>query len=204
MVQPVAISSSSTGGTGPQHWSHSSNDSNDLSYCVVWSPLPPITWILPFIGHTGIADSRGVVSDFQGPYTVGDRGRMAFGAPTRALCMNTKNDYSSVGEQQEQLNENGSDNEATCNVWDQAVQEANQEYRGRMHNLFCDNCHSHVAYALNHAGVRQYGVEKWDMVKLAVLITFRGRFLSWSALIQTYAPFCIFVFLVLFFSGRKS
>jgi hypothetical protein len=35
----------------------------------------------------GIASSEGVASDFQGSYYVGDRGRMAFGAPTRALRM---------------------------------------------------------------------------------------------------------------------
>jgi hypothetical protein len=57
----------------------------DLSFTILWSPLPPITWILPFIGHTGIANSNGVASDFQGPYYVGDQGRMAFGNPTRAL-----------------------------------------------------------------------------------------------------------------------
>jgi hypothetical protein len=27
--------------------------------CIVWTPLPPLTWILPFIGHMGIADTRG-------------------------------------------------------------------------------------------------------------------------------------------------
>ena len=57
----------------------------DLSFTILWSPLPPITWILPFIGHTGIANSEGIASDFQGPYSVGDQGRMAFGNPTRAL-----------------------------------------------------------------------------------------------------------------------
>jgi hypothetical protein len=57
----------------------------DLSFTILWSPLPPITWIIPFIGHTGIANSIGVSSDFQGPYFVGDQGRMAFGDPTRVL-----------------------------------------------------------------------------------------------------------------------
>ncbi len=23
-------------------------------YCIVWTPLPLISWFLPFIGHTGI------------------------------------------------------------------------------------------------------------------------------------------------------
>lgn len=51
-------------------------DENPLSFTILWSPLPPITWLIPFIGHLGIATSRGVACDFQGPYTVGERGRM--------------------------------------------------------------------------------------------------------------------------------
>lgn len=77
-------------------------------YCIVWSPLPPISWIFPFIGHTGIADSKGseylsspvkgdrqnhsrwqnptnstdiltgVIFDFAGPFTI-NRGNFAFG-----------------------------------------------------------------------------------------------------------------------------
>ena len=66
---------------------------NDLSYTVLWSPLPPITWLIPFIGHVGIADSRGVASDFRGPYFVGDDGNMAFGKPTRALKMNINSEF---------------------------------------------------------------------------------------------------------------
>jgi hypothetical protein len=83
----------------------------DLSYCIVWSPLPPITWILPFVGHTGIADSAGIVSDFRGPYFVGDDGRMAFGAPTRALKIDIK------------------DMEGGAERWDLAIEEANEVYR---------------------------------------------------------------------------
>ena len=30
-----------------------------LAFCILWSPLPFITWLLPFIGHLGIADSKG-------------------------------------------------------------------------------------------------------------------------------------------------
>lgn len=66
----------------------SSFHNNDLSFTILWSPLPPITWILPFIGHLGIATSTGIACDFQGPYYVGDSGRMAFGKPTRAFKIN--------------------------------------------------------------------------------------------------------------------
>jgi hypothetical protein len=52
------------------------SDEIPLSFTIMWSPLPPITWLIPFIGHMGIATSRGIACDFQGPYTVGERGRM--------------------------------------------------------------------------------------------------------------------------------
>ena len=29
-------------------------DSQRYPYCMVWTPLPLISWFLPFIGHTGI------------------------------------------------------------------------------------------------------------------------------------------------------
>jgi hypothetical protein len=91
---------------------------DDLSYSIVWSPLPIVTWLIPFIGHLGISDSRGVVSDFRGSYFVGDDGRMAFGAPTRAL----KLDVGEVGSDQ----------------WDLSIREANRVYNQRVHNICCD------------------------------------------------------------------
>ncbi len=63
-------------------------ESEDLAFTILWSPLPPITWLIPFIGHLGIATSEGTACDFQGSYYVSDRGRMAFGEPTRALTIN--------------------------------------------------------------------------------------------------------------------
>jgi hypothetical protein len=33
--------------------------------------LPLISNLLPWIGHTGIGDSRGRIHDFAGPYTIG-------------------------------------------------------------------------------------------------------------------------------------
>lgn len=31
-----------------------------IAFCILWSPLPVITWIFPFIGHMGVADSQGM------------------------------------------------------------------------------------------------------------------------------------------------
>eukprot|EP00537_Pseudo-nitzschia_pungens_P002846 CAMPEP_0172367686 /NCGR_PEP_ID=MMETSP1060-20121228/23053_1 /TAXON_ID=37318 /ORGANISM="Pseudo-nitzschia pungens, Strain cf. cingulata" /LENGTH=189 /DNA_ID=CAMNT_0013092019 /DNA_START=181 /DNA_END=747 /DNA_ORIENTATION=- len=115
----------------------SSSEIHDLSFSILWSPLHPITAIFPFIGHMGIADSRGHAHDFQGPYYVGTDGsrplpRMAFGRPTRYLKMDVVGELPGGPER-----------------WDEAILQADGIYRHRMHNLFCDNCHSHVARALN-------------------------------------------------------
>jgi hypothetical protein len=48
-----------------------SPDNARFPYCIVWTPLPLISWFVPFIGHTGIGMSDGVIHDFAGPYYVG-------------------------------------------------------------------------------------------------------------------------------------
>lgn len=35
------------------------SENDRFPFCIVWSPLPVITWFLPFIGHMGIADAQG-------------------------------------------------------------------------------------------------------------------------------------------------
>ena len=98
-------------------------------FCIVWTPLPGISWLLPFIGHTGICDSRGIIYDFSGPYsiTVDD---FAFGDTHKYVPLQIE--------------------EADIPRFHEALKKANQTYCKRMHNICCDNCHSHVANALNH------------------------------------------------------
>mmetsp|Transcript_30409 Transcript_30409/g.25669 ORF Transcript_30409/g.25669 Transcript_30409/m.25669 type:complete len:92 (-) Transcript_30409:276-551(-) len=51
-----------------KHNNKISIDHNEVSYscCIVWGYLPGITTVLPFIGHMGITDSKGVIHDFVG------------------------------------------------------------------------------------------------------------------------------------------
>ena len=39
-------------------------------YCIVWTPIPLITYLIPSIGHTGICTSSGIIHDFAGSYTI--------------------------------------------------------------------------------------------------------------------------------------
>jgi len=55
--------------------SSESNDRIDINrvrypHCIVWTPIPLITWLFPLISHTGIARTDGFIQDFTGPYYV--------------------------------------------------------------------------------------------------------------------------------------
>jgi hypothetical protein len=76
-------------------------------------------------------------------------------------------------------------------TWDRMIQEANEVYRGRVHNICMDNCHSHVACALNMMNHEMYGIKNWDMVKLCFLVFFRARLLSFSGFVAQFLPFVI-------------
>jgi len=136
-------------------------------YCIVWTPIPCLTWLFPFIGHMGICMSSGVIRDFAGPHYVSED-NMAFGNPTRYLEFDpAKATGGAAG-------------------WDSAVAEASEIYSGRMHNLFCDNCHSHVATALN---IMQYnGSTSWNMVKLCFMMFCQGKNVSIGGFLKTWIP----------------
>ena len=125
---------------------------------IVWTPIPCLTWLFPFIGHMGIATSEGVIRDFAGPYYVSED-NMAFGAPLKYWPLEPE-----LG--------------GGAAHYDRAVAEASEIYKGRMHNLCCDNCHSHVATALD---IMEYGgSSSWNMVSIAARMLFCGRFVRYA------------------------
>ena len=151
----------------------------DLSFTILWSPLFPLTLIIPFIGHTGIGNSHGIASDFRGPYFVGDDGRMAFGAPTRAVKID-------IGQLP-----------GGAERWDECIALANEEYSQRMHNICCDNCHSHVAFALNMMPIKPPIGSRWNMVTICFYVFFKGRFLSWTGALLQFGPFIVLLLIYL-------
>jgi transmembrane protein 222 len=143
-------------------------------HSIVWSPLPGITWFLPFIGHVGITDKEGIIYDFGGPYTV-NKDSFTFGAPTRYYQLDL--------------------NKCRDQDWDVSIQRGCELYSNRMHNICCDNCHSMVARCLNNMA---YGdTRAHSMVSVACMLFFRGKYVSFTAFIKTWLPFIIVVTIVL-------
>ncbi|KAG7457791.1 hypothetical protein MATL_G00231070 [Megalops atlanticus] len=152
-------------------------DVSRYPYCIVWTPIPVLTWLLPFVGHMGICTSAGVIRDFAGPYFVSED-NMAFGKPTKYWQLDVSKVYA-----------NGP------NAWDIAVHEASEEYKHRMHNLCCDNCHSHVAMALNL--MRYENSTSWNMVNLCLLSLIHGKHVSCGGLLKTWLPFLLLTGVIL-------
>ncbi|CAL8102922.1 unnamed protein product [Calicophoron daubneyi] len=138
-------------------------------HCLVWTPIPILTWILPIVGHLGITSIGGVIYDFAAPYTVNEDD-MAFGWPT----MYCQLDLSRVG---------------VPDSWDKAVFEANECYKRRVHHLLYDNCHSHVAHALN--GMRYDGKQNWNMFRVGLLLFCSGKYVSRRSFLSSWLPFMI-------------
>ncbi|XP_012241259.1 transmembrane protein 222 [Bombus vosnesenskii] len=144
-------------------------------FCIVWTPLPILTYFLPIIGHVGIATSTGVIRDFAGPYHVAED-NMTFGKPTKYLQLNYTKAKGGV------------------QGWDSAVAHASEIYQNRMHNLCCDNCHSHVATALD---LMSYdNSNNWNMVKVALFMLIWGKYVSFSGFLKTWMPFYLLVFVI--------
>nr|CAH0101621.1 unnamed protein product [Daphnia galeata] len=140
---------------------------NRYPFCIVWTPIPLITWIFPFIGHMGICTSSGTIRDFAGSYFVSED-QMAFGDPTKFLQLEISKVPGGVS------------------AWDRAVQDASEEYKSHMHNLCCDNCHSHVALALNNMAYP--GKRNWNMVAVCWQMLFHGKHIGCSGFLRTWAP----------------
>jgi hypothetical protein len=131
-----------------------------------------ISWFFPFIGHTGIAMSNGVIHDFAGPYTI-TIDDLAFGETHKYVPLDI----------------------ADAIKYDQSVAKADKVYEGMNHNIFCNNCHSHVARALNK--YQYQGKSDHTMVDVWWLTISQSRYVSWGHVIKAYLGFMIIVALIL-------
>ena len=155
---------------------------NRYPFCIVWTPIPCISWLIPSIGHTGICDSNGVIHDFSGPYYV-SIDNMAFGNPTKYLILQLS---------QKEFFE-----------YDKAIQTAMIKYNKMEYDFFCNNCHSFVAHFLNKLNYK--GRNNYTMVDVWWMLCTKSKYLTWGDLIKTYSGFIIIlIFVFVFYKFIKN
>ena len=148
--------------------------SSHFPYCIVWTPIPILTYLIPCIGHTGIANSNGIIHDFAGSFFVGVDD-FAFGKPTKYIKLKPS--------------------EKEKYEWDRAVEKGDNKFNMEEHNLCMNNCHSHVAYVLNQLNYK--GRNNYTMVSIWWMLITKGRYVSFCGFFKTYLGFLIIVLIVI-------
>ncbi|KAL9253585.1 RTE1-like protein [Drosera capensis] len=157
--------------------------------CIVWAPLPGLSWLLPFIGHVGICREDGVILDFAGPNFV-CVDNFAFGSATRYIQIDKEKSCCLVTSPAASRMVDGNGSERQIMTWDDALRNSTQEFQHRSYNLLTCNCHSFVANNLNRLSFNGGG---WNVINLAALMFIKGRWVSRGAMIKSFLPFAIIV-----------
>ena len=148
--------------------------SSHFPFCIVWTPIPLITYLFPSIGHTGIGTSSGIIHDFAASFFV-SVDDFAFGRPTKYIKLKLS--------EQEKYN------------WDRAIEKGDNKYKSEEHNIFINNCHSHVAYVLNQLNYK--GKNNYNMVSIWWMLITKGKYVSFCGFFKTYFGFLIIILIIL-------
>ena len=146
-------------------------------YCLVWTPIPCISWFIPSIGHAGICNSEGVIHDFAGPYCV-SVDNMAFGNPTKFVILELS---------QKEFAE-----------YDKAVEYGKKCYNKLSYDFFTNNCHSFIASVLNNLNYK--GKRNYNMVNVWWILSTKSKYITWTDLFKTYYGFIIIICFILILS----
>ena len=146
-------------------------------YCIVWTPIPLITTLIPSIGHTGICTSDGIIHDFAGSFYVGID-NMAFGKPCKYIMLNPTEEERAE--------------------WDKAIEKGDDQYNTEEHNLCINNCHSHCAYVLNMLNYNNKS--NYTMFHIWWMLITKSKYISCMHIIKTYIGFIILVIIIILIS----
>ena len=146
---------------------------NRYPYCIVWAPIPFLTYIMPCIGYVGIANSEGVIHDFAASCYI-SIDEFSFGKPTKylQLDLNDKERYE----------------------YDKAIQNGYNKYILEKYNIFWNNCHNHVAYILNQINYK--GRNNYNAFDVWWILIKKGKYISFSGFVKTYIGFFIFFLII--------
>ena len=142
-------------------------------YCIVWTPIPFLTWFFPSFGHVGICESNGIIHDFAGSYHV-SVDNMAFGFPTKVIVLKL-----SVKE---------------SNEYDKAISTATNHYNKMKYDSLNNNCHSFVAEVLNK--LKYKGKNNYTVVDVLWMVITKSKFLTWTDLFKSYCGFIVIIFII--------
>ncbi|XP_059313634.1 protein REVERSION-TO-ETHYLENE SENSITIVITY1-like [Lycium ferocissimum] len=158
--------------------------------CLVWAPLPVVSWLAPFVGHVAICREDGAIVEFSrasmihvGSLIYGDAARyyqlarQQYCFPRTTLAGHTCNQHHKHAEFGPGVS------------WDDAVQLSTRNFEYRNFNLFTCNGLSFFAHCLNRLSYKWS--LNWNMVNVGILILFKGQWVNGSAILRSFVPFIV-------------
>ncbi|KAI7741586.1 hypothetical protein M8C21_019863 [Ambrosia artemisiifolia] len=167
--------------------------------CLVWTPLPVVSWLAPFIGHVGLCMEDGTIVDFSGSNFI-NVDDFAYGSVARYIqldreqCCFPSNLASHTCKHRYKHAERG-----VAISWDDAIHSSRRHFEHKSYNLFTCNCHSFVAICLNRMSYG--GSMDWNMVNVAALVLLKGRWVNYMAVVRSFLPFTVMVCFGISFVG---
>lgn len=152
---------------------------HEMAKCVVWTPIPGLSWLCPAFGHVGVTDSTGSTRDFVGSGVI-NFGHMGFGDPRQKWKINVDDE-----------------------TWDNAIEEAVRQFSHVRYDFLLSNCHFFVATVLDKAHVEPVAPFSGPWVngataKVAYALVLHGRSLSVMDVVVIWAPFLLMALLILY------
>lgn len=75
----------------------------------------------------------------------------------------------------------------TAVSWDDGLHASARQFEHKFYNLFTCSCYSFVAGCLNRLSYG--GSLRWNMVNVAALVLWRGRWVNGAAMVRSFFPF---------------
>ncbi|BBN00529.1 transmembrane protein 222 [Marchantia polymorpha subsp. ruderalis] len=168
-------------------------------YCVVWTPLPVVAWLAPFVGHVGICREDGVILDFAGPFFV-NVDNFAFGSTARYVRLDIDKCCFPPHLSGHTCENGFAHSELGTGIsWDDALRMGMHNYQHKSYNLFTCNCHSFTASCMNRLAYK--GSIRWNIIDIAVLVLLKGRWVNSAAILRSFGPFFVVMAVGLLIAG---
>lgn len=139
-------------------------------YAFLWSPIPFISTILPFIGHISVCSSNGTIHDFFSSKYI-SLNQINYGAPYKYINLELK--------------------ESEMREWDRAIVKADKKYKRKIFSFCGNNSLKYAAFvlgAINYNGKSKHS--KCDIIKLGIR---KSKFFSNCDVIKTYIGFVLII-----------
>ncbi|KAG5475841.1 hypothetical protein CUR178_03554 [Leishmania enriettii] len=162
-------------------------------FCIVWSPIPVLSWVLPFVGHVGVCDSQGRIYDFQGSYRI-CQDSMLFSHPVKYWDVSRKYVPSFYDTELYSSAEREVAVKREVAAYDAALASATTHFRqSERYSFFTKNCHAFVAASMNEQQLKK---QHMGTVSVAIGMMLHGSYINCSRFMKAHLPFILFLTII--------